>query len=122
MPVMQDGDKCVALPIVEIVSENTFYDFESKYTVGMSHHIIPARIPESAAKKIEEYAVSAYKTLHCKGVARIDFFIDENNNPYVIEINTIPGMTKTSLVPDSAAAVGLSFGDLAEKIINQPFI
>ena len=117
VPVMQDGGNCIALPIVEIVSENTFYDFESKYTAGMSHHIIPARIPDTAAKKIEEYAVSAYKALNCSGVARIDFFIDENNNPYVIEINTIPGMTKTSLVPDSAAHFGLSFGALVEKII-----
>ncbi len=119
VPVMQDGNRCIALPIVEIVSENTFYDFESKYTAGMSHHIIPARIPEAAAERIEKYAISAYKAVGCKGVARIDFFIDENNNPYVIEINTIPGMTKTSLVPDSAAAAGISFGNLVEKIIAQ---
>lgn len=117
VPVMQDGDKIKALPIIEIVSENAFYDFESKYTSGMSHHIIPARISPEAAKKTEEYALKAYSALSCRGVARIDFFIDEEGNPYVIEINTIPGMTATSLVPDAAKAVGMSFEDLAEKIV-----
>ncbi len=119
VPVMQDGKDLIALPIVEIVSENTFYDFESKYTAGMSHHIIPARIPEDAAEKIKNYAKKAYSALYCSGVARIDFFIDEDNNPYVIEINTIPGMTATSLVPDSANAVGISFDELVEKIVLQ---
>ena len=122
VPVMQDGENTVAFPIIEIVSENTFYDFESKYTAGMSHHIIPARIPADAAKQIDAYAIAAYKALNCKGVARIDFFIDENNNAYAIEINTIPGMTKTSLVPDSARAVGISFAELVEKIIIQSIL
>lgn len=119
VPVMQDGGKAVALPIIEIVSENAFYDFESKYTSGMSHHIIPARISEEAAKKTEEYALKAYSALSCRGVARIDFFVDEAGNPFVIEINTIPGMTSTSLVPDAAKAIGLSFEDLVEKIAMQ---
>lgn len=119
VPVMYDNDKLIALPIVEIVSENAFYDFESKYTSGMSHHIIPARVSDDACDKINRYAIDAYKALSCKGVARIDFFIDKDNNPYVIEINTIPGMTATSLVPDSAKADGISFDELVKKIVMQ---
>lgn len=119
VPVMRDGDEMIALPIVEIVSENKFYDFESKYTTGMSHHIIPARISDDAAQSIEAYAKKAYAALNCSGVARIDFFVDAENRPYVIEINTIPGMTATSLVPDSAKAAGLSFEELVEKIVLQ---
>ncbi len=119
VPVMRDGEKTVAFPIVEIVSENKFYDFESKYTSGMSHHIIPARIPPRAAQNIEMYACKAYDALNCQGIARIDFFVDEENRPYVIEINTIPGMTATSLVPDSAKAAGLSFEALVEKMVLQ---
>lgn len=119
VPVMYDNDKLIALPIVEIVSENAFYDFESKYTSGMSHHIIPARISDDVEKSINEYALQAYKALSCKGVARIDFFVDENDNPYVIEINTLPGMTSTSLVPDSAKSAKISFDELVEKIVRQ---
>ena len=118
VPVMRDGNDVIAFPIVEIVSENDFYDFESKYTSGMSHHIIPARISEDSSKRISQYAIDSYKALSCNGVARIDFFIDKNENPYVIEINTLPGMTSTSLVPDSAKAIGMSFDALAEKIVK----
>lgn len=119
VPVMYDNDKLITLPIVEIVSENAFYDFESKYTTGMSHHIIPARVSDDARDKINRYAIDAYKALSCKGVARIDFFIDKDNNPYVIEINTLPGMTATSLVPDSAKAAGISFDELVNRIVMQ---
>ena len=119
VPVMKEKGKVISLPVVEIVSENTFYDFESKYTEGMSHHIIPARISEETSTKTAQYAIDAYNALSCSGVARVDFFVDENNNPYVIEINTIPGMTATSLVPDSARASGMSFDELVVKITNE---
>ena len=120
IPVMKNTEgEIEALPIIEITSENTFYDYESKYTSGMSKHIIPANISESAAKKVECYAIKTYKALNCNGVARIDFFVDENENPYVIEVNTIPGMTETSLVPDAARAAQISFEELVEKIVIQ---
>lgn len=119
IPVINDNGIIKSLPIVEIVSENAFYDFESKYTSGMSHHIIPARVSDDARDKINRYAIDAYKALSCKGVARIDFFIDKDNNPYVIEINTLPGMTATSLVPDSAKAAGISFDELVNRIVVQ---
>lgn len=119
IPVMKENGENVVFPIIEIISENSFYDFESKYTVGMSHHIIPARINDKTAKEIEKYAKEAYEALGCLGMARVDFFADESGNPYVIEINTIPGMTDTSLVPDSARAQGVEFDDLVERIVAE---
>lgn len=105
-------------PIIEIVPTSEFYDFESKYTPGMSQHIIPARISREATEKVNRYAVEAYEKTGCRGVSRIDFIVDENDNPYVIEINTIPGMTETSLVPDSARHLGIGFPQLADKIVK----
>ena len=116
VPVMRDRDKIITLPIVEIVSENFFYDFESKYTEGMSHHIIPARISCEMQKKINDLAIKAYAALYCSGIARVDFFATDTE-AFVIEINTIPGMTATSLVPDSAKHAGISFDDLVERIL-----
>lgn len=106
------------LPLIEITAENEFYDYESKYTPGMCHHIIPARIPEAAQEKINEISKKVYVSLGCRGFARIDFMMDKNNNPYVLEVNTIPGMTEMSLVPDAARAAGISFEDLADKILK----
>ena len=105
-------------PIIEIVPTSEFYDFESKYTPGMSQHIIPARISEKAAANVNKYAKEAYEKTGCRGVSRIDFIIDENDNPYVIEINTVPGMTATSLVPDSARHLGIEFPQLVDKIVK----
>ena len=105
-------------PIIEIVPTSEFYDFESKYTPGMSEHIIPARISSDAIEKVNYYAKKAYEKTGCKGVSRVDFIVDENGNPYVIEINTIPGMTETSLVPDSARYLGIEFPQLVDKIVK----
>lgn len=106
------------LPIIEIVPVSEFYDFHSKYTPGMSSHIIPARISKSAEDNVNRLAAEAYIKTGCKGVSRIDFIVDENDNPFVIEINTIPGMTETSLVPDSAKYAGLKFSELVDKIVK----
>ncbi len=105
-------------PIIEIVPVSEFYDFESKYTPGMSEHIIPARISEKAIANVNKYAKEAYEKTGCRGVSRIDLIIDENDNPYVIEINTIPGMTETSLVPDSARYIGVEFPQLVDRIVK----
>lgn len=105
-------------PIIEIVPACEFYDFESKYTPGMSEHIIPARISDKATEKVNKIAKEAYEKTGCRGVSRIDFIVDENDNPYVIEINTIPGMTETSLVPDSARYIGVEFPQLVDRIVK----
>ena len=112
------NDNPDVFPIIEIVPVCEFYDFESKYTPGMSEHIIPARISDEATAKVNKYAKEAYEKTGCRGVSRIDFIVDENDNPYVIEINTIPGMTATSLVPDSARYTGIEFPQLVDKIVK----
>lgn len=116
--VMKEPQGITVFPIIEIVSENNFYDYESKYTIGKSHHIIPARIDVEIKKEIELLAVSSYKALNCDGLVRIDYMLGNNNEPYVIEVNTIPGMTKTSLVPDAAKARGQEFSDLVSEMVE----
>lgn len=106
------------LPIIEITSANEFYDYHSKYTQGMCEHIIPARIDEETRSRVEDIAASAYRLLGCRGFARVDLRIDPQGRPFVLEVNTIPGMTEMSLVPDAAKAAGISFAELVDRIIN----
>ncbi len=106
-----------ALPVIEITAEGAFYDFASKYTPGGSHHIIPARLPEETRAKVERLALAAYRAAGCRGFSRVDCMLNGEGEPFVLEINTIPGMTAQSLLPDAGRAVGLSFPALAEKIV-----
>ena len=117
VPIFGNRD-CTVLPIIEILSENEFYDYQSKYTQGMSHHIIPARIDEKVAEEIRKIAISAYKAADCRGLSRIDFIIDKNNQPYFIEVNTLPGMTDVSLFPEAAKEYGISFPELVDIIVK----
>ena len=106
------------LPIIQIKSANEFYDFESKYTPGMSQHIIPAQIDDETRKLVENEAKKAYLAAGCRGISRVDVILDNNFIPYVIEINTVPGMTETSLFPDSAKYAGISFPELVKKVVD----
>ena len=117
LPVYKKNGAIAVLPVIEIVSENCFYDYESKYTVGMSRHIIPARIPDNVKKELEEMGRAAYRALDCSGLIRVDFMLDRAEVPYIMEVNTLPGMTATSLVPDAANAAGISFPDLIADLI-----
>ncbi len=112
------NDEPVALPEIEITSECEFYNYEAKYTSGMCHHIIPARIDEDVRSKVREISIATYRALNCRGISRIDMIINKENEPMVIEVNTLPGMTEMSLVPDSAKAAGISFGELNAKILK----
>ena len=107
-----------ALPVIEIVPKGKFYDFKSKYTVGQSTHIIPARLSEKVLKKIQNIALKVYDEFRCNGTCRVDMIVDKKNNIYVLEVNTLPGMTKTSLFPDAARSMGLSFEDLILEILK----
>jgi D-alanine-D-alanine ligase len=112
------NDDPVALPLIEIISSTGVYDYEAKYTVGMSDHIIPPRIPIEQQNIIKYIALQTYKAIGCRGLARIDFILDREWNPYVLEVNTLPGMTATSLFPDAARAAGIEFQDLTDQIVR----
>lgn len=110
-----------ALPVIEIVPKADFYDFESKYAPGGSQHICPAPLDEEKTKQVMDAAVGAHKALQCSGVSRSDFILDESGIPWILETNTIPGMTATSLLPDAARAAGISFPELCTKLIEYAF-
>lgn len=105
------------LPVIEIETPTGFYDYKAKYTPGGSKHIIPARLEEKIIKKIEGIALEIYRILKCSGFARMEMIV-RRGIPYVLDVNTIPGMTGTSLFPDAARAKGISFEELCEKIVK----
>ncbi len=111
------NDHAEVLPIIEIVSHTGVYDYEAKYTKGLSDHVIPARISAKATKEVEDLSLKTYKSLFCSGLARVDFIIDEQDQPHLLEVNTIPGMTETSLFPDSARYAGIEFAELIDRIV-----
>lgn len=117
LPILGNKELMV-LPDIEITSEREFYDYTAKYTQGMCKHIIPARISEEARARVREIGKAAYSVLNCRGLARIDFIVDEKKGPMIIEVNTIPGMTEMSLFPDSARAMGISFPELCHHILS----
>jgi len=105
-------------PPVEIVCKNAFYDYQAKYTKGFSQYFCPAEIPDSVTENLSNLALKAYQALGCRGGARVDFRLDANQNAFVIELNTSPGMTELSLLPMGAKAYGLNFADLVESILD----
>ena len=114
---MGNEDEAEALPIIEITTTTGRYDYKTKYTKGLSTHICPALLPDDITAEVQKLAIAAFKICKCAGVARVDMMLSGENIPYVIEINSIPGMTETSLVPDAARAAGIEFPELCEKIL-----
>ncbi|MBV8722227.1 MAG: D-alanine--D-alanine ligase, partial [Candidatus Eremiobacteraeota bacterium] len=108
-----------ALPIVEIVpNRDEFYTYEAKYQPGGSTHIVPARIDEDLAARMQMLALSAHRLIGLRDCSRTDFIVSRDNRPYILEINSLPGMTPTSLLPDAAAAVGISFEALVDRLVG----
>ncbi len=107
----------IPLPIIEIVPRSGFYDYHSKYTKGETEYIIPARIPREQYLYAQEISLKAFHVLGCSGCARVDLMTDEGGNPFVIDVNTMPGMTETSLIPKAASYAGINFEDLVERIL-----
>lgn len=104
---------------IEIVPKNEFYDFEAKYTDGMAEHIFPARLEAALYKKAQQIGLAAHHALGCSGYSRVDLLVTENGECYVLEVNTLPGMTALSLLPEIAAkGAGLHFEALVERIIE----
>ena len=108
----------VTLPIVEIIPKKRFYNYEAKYKSGMSEYIVPAKIDSKIQKGIEKYALELYNLLGCRHYSRIDVRLDHENNIYLLELNTLPGMTSTSLFPKSANEHGINFQELISILIN----
>jgi D-alanine-D-alanine ligase len=108
----------IALPTLEVISKKELYDFEAKYTPGMSEHIIPARFPEEQRKNMQKLALCAHQALNCRGFSRVDLIVTPDGFSYVLEVNTIPGMTGVSLYPDAARAAGIEFADLVSRLVE----
>lgn len=106
-----------ALPPVEIVPKKGYFDFEAMYTMGKTDYFVPARLPAALVKLTQRLAVQAFKALKCRHMARVDFIV-RDDVPYVLELNTIPGLTETSLLPMAAAEAGIDFEDLVERLIG----
>lgn len=107
-----------ALPSIEIIPKEGFYDYENKYQPGAALEVCPAQIPAEWEKAVGEAALQVFQTIGLAVYARADFIVTEDGTPYFLEINTLPGMTPTSLVPQEAAAVGIDYGTLCETIIQ----
>lgn len=116
--VWGDAEHKEAFPIIEITTNSGRYDYESKYTVGASQHIIPARISAEDTKKVQDMAIKTVTACGCVGVARVDMMLSDEGVPYVFEVNSVPGMTATSLVPDAGRAMGIEFPELCEHILK----
>lgn len=117
--VMGNKGNVKALPIVEIVPKNAYYDYESKYAPGMSEHIVPARLSDEVTKLLQEQAVLAHESLGCDIYSRVDFIVPHDGSlPVVLEVNTLPGMTPTSLYPDAAREIGLSYDEMIEALVE----
>jgi D-alanine-D-alanine ligase len=107
-----------ALPAIEIIPKNMFFDFEAKYKSGLTEYIVPAELDQDIAEEIMKAASSAHKLLGCFGCSRVDMILNKNNQPFILEVNTIPGMTSTSLLPKAARTVGIEFPDLCLTLIK----
>lgn len=115
-----ERDGLEVLPVVEVrTPENTWYDFEHRYAPGKSEHLIPAPLPEDQYKRVQEMAKAAFIALGCRDLSRVDFVVPESGEPVILEVNTLPGMTPTSLYPDSANSYGVPFEDLVEHLIRR---
>ena len=110
-------DNAEALPLLEIQPKNEFYDYEAKYTKGMTDFIVPAQIPADVAKKVTKLSIRAYREMECRDFGRVDSIIDSNNDIYLLEINTLPGMTNISDLPIEAKAKNVSYDELVETIL-----
>lgn len=118
--VLKTKARTLVLPVTEIISKNEFFDYEAKYTPGKSDEITPANMPETILDEIQRLSLLIYELLGCSGIVRVDFII-VGNQPYFLEINTVPGMTKESIVPKQAAAYGISLKELFSLAVEEMF-
>ncbi len=120
--VLGGGAKPTALPSIEIVTPDGFYDYSAKYEKGRTQYLCPPPLPLKLRKRLDELALRTYSILGCEGAARVDFRVAPRGRPYVLELNTVPGMTETSLLPMAAAKAGMDYESLTERILESALI
>jgi D-alanine-D-alanine ligase len=108
----------VALPVIEIITKNKFFDFTAKYQDKSTQYILPAVLGQGVGLEIQQAALKAHKLLGCYGCSRVDFILTKDSRAYILEVNTIPGMTATSLLPKAAKIVGIEFSQLCFKLLE----
>lgn len=116
--VLQGASTLMALPALEIQVPGGFYDYAAKYERGKTRYLCPAPLPKPLQKRLEDLAVRTFTILGCAGAARVDFRVTPRGQPYVLELNTVPGMTETSLLPMAALEVGIDYDSLTERILE----
>lgn len=116
--VIQRGESLDVLPILELVPKNEFYDYEAKYTEGMTEFILPARLSATLAAEVGRLSVAAFQAVGCRGYARVDFMVAADDTPYFTELNTLPGMTDLSDLPAQAKKAGIGYEELVETILQ----
>ena len=121
-----EGEECTvailgeeALPVIKIVVDQDFYNYESKYLSSTTQYLCPCGLTENQESQLKELALKAFQTIGATGWGRVDFILDKNNSPYLLEINTVPGMTSHSLVPMAAKAAGITFEQLVKQITHE---
>ena len=107
-----------AMPIIEIVPKHAFFDYQAKYKKGLTDYIVPAKLSLVVASRVREAALTAHRLLGCFGCSRVDIILNERQEPFVLEVNTIPGLTETSLLPKAAKRIGIGFTSLCLKLIE----
>jgi D-alanine-D-alanine ligase len=114
---IKHSNNLVSLPLLELRPKNEFYDYEAKYTEGLTEFVLPAQISKELENRIHDYAISAFEIMSCKSAARVDFIITSEGCPYIFEINTLPGMTNTSDLPAQAKSAGISYDQVVERVL-----
>jgi D-alanine-D-alanine ligase len=118
--VIDTDQGAMAFPVIEIITpENSWYDFEHRYTKGLSDHVMPADLDPAQSKRLQDIAIGAHQSLGCRDLSRADFIVADDAHEILLEVNTLPGMTPTSLYPDGAHGFGLEFPDLVSQMVER---
>ena len=118
--VIDTDQGAIALPVIEVTTpKDKWYDFEHRYTAGLSEHVIPASLNSSQTKRLQDIALQAHKALGCRDLSRADFIVPNDSSEYLLEVNTLPGMTPTSLYPEGAEAYGINFVELVTYLTER---
>jgi D-alanine-D-alanine ligase len=118
--IYKTQDKTVVFPITEVVTSNEFFDYDAKYN-GQVQEITPARLPQDVTDRVSRITSSIYDILHCNGIIRVDYIVSKEGKISMLEVNTTPGMTATSFIPQQVRAAGLSMADVLTDIVENQF-